>query len=100
MKKTKINNSFFFSNDLDLRFILGPCQIESKSHAFDICSEINNLSAHNFVAPYKLIGDEALSVESDITFFTLHSYAALITFFEPIILVSINSVGFTPSSFC
>ncbi len=44
MKKIKINNSFFFSNDLDLRFILGPCQIESKSHAFDICSEINNLS--------------------------------------------------------
>ena len=44
MKKIKIINEFFFSNEHDLKFILGPCQIESKSHAFDVCSEINNLS--------------------------------------------------------
>ena len=44
MKKIKINKDFFFSNEEDLKFILGPCQIESKSHAFDICSEIDKLS--------------------------------------------------------
>ena len=44
MKKIKIFDNHFFSNNLELKFVLGPCQIQSKSHAFDICSEIDILS--------------------------------------------------------
>ena len=33
-------------------------------------ADINSLSAHNLDAPYKLIGEEALSVESKIHFLT------------------------------
>jgi len=43
-KKVKIGNFLNFANNLEVKFILGPCQIESKSHAFEICSEINKLS--------------------------------------------------------
>ena len=43
-------------------------------------AEINNLSATSFVAPYKLIGFDALSVESIIDFFTLALIDALIIF--------------------
>ena len=32
---------------------------------------MNNLSLHNFVAPYKLMGEDALSVDNAIIFFTL-----------------------------
>ena len=39
MRKVKIKNNLFFSNSEEIKFILGPCQIESRSHAFDICSE-------------------------------------------------------------
>ncbi len=42
-KKVKIKD-LFFSNNLKLKFILGPCQIESKDHAFEICHEINEIS--------------------------------------------------------
>ena len=50
----------FFSNELDLKFILGPCQIESKSHAFDICSEIDKLSKKlDFRYVYKSSFDKA-----------------------------------------
>ena len=60
MKKIKITNDFFFSNELDLKFILGPCQIESKSHAFDICSEIDKLSKKlDFRYVYKSSFDKA-----------------------------------------
>jgi hypothetical protein len=52
-----------------------------------------NLSATNFVAPYKLIGEAALSVDRDITFSTLLWIAALIIFSVPIIFVLINSPG-------
>ena len=39
---------------------MGPCQIESKSHAFDICSEINNLSEKlDFKFVYKSSFDKA-----------------------------------------
>ena len=38
MKKVKIKKDFFFSNFEEIKFILGPCQIESRSHALDICS--------------------------------------------------------------
>ena len=31
-------------------------------------AEVNNLSEHNFVAPYRFIGDDALSVDSAIVF--------------------------------
>jgi 2-dehydro-3-deoxyphosphooctonate aldolase (KDO 8-P synthase) len=44
MRKVKIKNNFFFSNSEEIKFILGPCQIESRSHAFDICLEIDILS--------------------------------------------------------
>ena len=60
MKKIKINKDFFFSNEEDLKFILGPCQIESKSHAFDICSEIDKLSKKlDFKYVYKSSFDKA-----------------------------------------
>ena len=60
MKNIKINKDFFFSNDDDLKFILGPCQIESKSHAFDICSEIDKLSKKlDFKYVYKSSFDKA-----------------------------------------
>ena len=42
--------------------------------------ETNNLSATNFVAPYKLIGLAALSVDKAITFFTLFSIQQSIKF--------------------
>ena len=44
MKKIKIFENFYFSNNSEIKFILGPCQIESKQHAFDICYEIDRLS--------------------------------------------------------
>ena len=44
MKKIKIFENFYFSNNSEIKFILGPCQIESKQHAFDICYEIERLS--------------------------------------------------------
>ena len=44
MKRVKIKKDFFFSNSDEIKFILGPCQIESRSHALDICSEIDILS--------------------------------------------------------
>ena len=53
----------------------------------------NNLSEANFVAPYKFIGDDALSVESATTRFTLQSTAASITFIAPLILVFTHSNG-------
>ena len=60
MKKIKITKDFSFSNDSDIKFILGPCQIESLSHAFDICEEITNLSKKlNFKFIYKSSFDKA-----------------------------------------
>ena len=44
MKKIKVFENFFLSNNLDVKFILGPCQIESKNHAFEMCDEIEKLS--------------------------------------------------------
>ncbi len=43
-RKVKIGDFLSFANNLEIKFILGPCQIESKSHAFEICSEIDKLS--------------------------------------------------------
>ena len=60
MKKIKINNNFYFSNDTEIKFILGPCQIESKNHAFEICSEIDKLSKKlKFKYIYKSSFDKA-----------------------------------------
>jgi len=53
----------------------------------------NSLSDANFVAPYKLIGELALSVERAITFLTFLSIAASIRFIAPIILVFTHSKG-------
>ena len=60
MKKIKICNNFYFSNDSEIKFILGPCQIESKDHAFEICSEIDKLSKKlKFQYIYKSSFDKA-----------------------------------------
>ena len=60
MKKIKISNNFYFSNDTEIKFILGPCQIESKDHAFEICSEIDKLSKKlKFQYIYKSSFDKA-----------------------------------------
>jgi len=60
MKKIKICNNFYFSNDTELKFILGPCQIESKDHAFEVCSEIDKLSKKlKFQYIYKSSFDKA-----------------------------------------
>ena len=53
----------------------------------------NNLSEANLVAPYRLIGLAALSVERAMTFSTLLSSAALITFSAPFMLVFIHYIG-------
>ena len=44
MKRVKVLKDFFLSNNLELKFILGPCQIESKQHAFEACYVIEKLS--------------------------------------------------------
>ena len=48
------------------------------------------MSDTSFVAPYRLIGCDALSVESAITFFTPLSILASIIFCAPVILVFMN----------
>ena len=53
----------------------------------------NNLSEVSFVAPYKLIGLLALSVESATTRFTPWSIHASIKFMAPITLVFTHSNG-------
>ena len=50
----------------------------------------NSLSEANFVAPYRLIGDTALSVDKEIIFSTLFSMAASTTFCDPTIFVLIT----------
>ena len=54
---------------------------------------LNSLSEHNLVAPYKFMGDDALSVDKAITFFTFVFSAASITFCAPKIFVFIVSNG-------
>ena len=44
MKKVKVSDNFFLSNNSEIKFILGPCQIESREHTLDICDEIDKLS--------------------------------------------------------
>ena len=56
-------------------------------------AETNSLSATSLVAPYRLIGLDALSVESAMTFLTPASIAASTTFCEPVMLVAMNSEG-------
>ena len=60
MKRVKIKKNFFFSNSDEVKFILGPCQIESRLHALDICSEIDVLSKKlDFKYVYKSSFDKA-----------------------------------------
>ena len=60
MLKVQLKENFFFSNKSEIKFILGPCQIESKNHAFDICSELDNLSKKlDFKYVYKSSFDKA-----------------------------------------
>ena len=60
MKKVKIKDNIIFSNSSELVFILGPCQIESKNHAIEVCSEIDALSKKlDFKYIYKSSFDKA-----------------------------------------
>ena len=60
MLKVKLKENFFFSNNSEMKFILGPCQIESKNHAFDICTELDDLSKKlDFKYVYKSSFDKA-----------------------------------------
>ncbi len=60
MKKVKVFENFFLSNNSEIKFILGPCQIESRQHAFDICDEIDKLSKKlNFKYIFKSSYDKA-----------------------------------------
>ena len=62
MKKNKIVDvgNIPFSNDLDIKIILGPCQIESRNHAMETCSEINEICEKlNLKYVYKSSYDKA-----------------------------------------
>ncbi len=60
MKNVTVKNHLKLSNKLDVKFILGPCQIESFSHASEICDEISKLSMKlNFKFIYKSSFDKA-----------------------------------------
>ena len=61
--------------------------------AYEELLATKSLSDANLLAPYKLIGLLALSVESATTFLTLLSIAASITFIAPLTLVLIHSKG-------
>ena len=54
---------------------------------------MNILSAANFVAPYRLIGLHALSVERAMTFLTPARIAAVTTFSAPLMFVLAASKG-------
>ena len=54
---------------------------------------MKSLSEQSLVAPYKFIGEQALSVDNAITFLTPFFKAASIRLFAPIILVFIVSNG-------
>lgn len=56
-------------------------------------ADVTSLSAQSFVAPYKFIGEQALSVDSAITFFTPVVIAHSTKFCVPITFVLINSIG-------
>ena len=53
----------------------------------------NSLSDASFVAPYKLIGLAALSVDNAIIFSTPLLIEAVITFCAPLMLVLMHSIG-------
>ena len=97
----KVNTPFFFCSknngitDPLLPETLPYLTTENFGPLFDeiLLAAKNNLSEHNFVAPYKFVGDDALSVDNAITFFTLLLILALMTLLDPIILVLINSKG-------
>ena len=58
-----------------------------------LMAAINSLSEQSFVAPYRFIGELALSVDNAITFFTLFFNEASIKFCAPIIFVLMVSIG-------
>ncbi len=60
MKKVRIKDNLILSNKSNIKFILGPCQIESNAHAFEICDEISKLAKKlNFEFIYKSSFDKA-----------------------------------------
>ena len=56
-------------------------------------AEMKSLSEQSLVAPYKFIGEQALSVDNAITFLTPFFKAASIKLLAPIILVFMASNG-------
>ena len=63
-----------------------------------IIAAMKSLSEHSFVAPYRLTGLHALSVDSAIIFSTLLNNATSITFMAPKILVLMHSAGLTSAA--
>ncbi len=62
MKKSKVVKvgNISFSNDLNIKIIIGPCQIESRNHALETCSEINEICEKlNLKYVYKSSYDKA-----------------------------------------
>ena len=58
-----------------------------------LLAAINNLSEQSFEAPYKFIGEQALSVLNATIFLTFVSKHACTRFSAPITFVLINSMG-------
>ena len=60
-KQKKITiNDVSFSNSEPLILIAGPCQIESRNHAFNVCSQIHHIAkSHNIKFVYKSSFDKA-----------------------------------------
>ena len=60
MKTVRVKNNLILSNKSNIKFILGPCQIESSKHAFEVCDEISKLAKKlNFEFIYKSSFDKA-----------------------------------------
>ena len=60
MRTVRIKNNLTLSNKSNIKFILGPCQIESSKHAFEVCDEISKLAKKlNFEYIYKSSFDKA-----------------------------------------
>ena len=81
------------SRFLNCKYSISVNSATSGLHLSCKALDINNLSDTSLVAPYKLIGFDALSVDKAIIFFTLFFIAARTIFSAPMIFVFINSVG-------
>ncbi|EKD70615.1 MAG: hypothetical protein ACD_46C00479G0003 [uncultured bacterium] len=60
---------------------------------FILLAATNNLSETSLVAPYKLIGQAALSVDKEMTLSTPRARDASMTLIAPLIFVLMHSIG-------